>query len=214
MRNDSCILVVTNLAANEINSVCTNLFSGESTVCYSADSVFDSEDDCRYPVEFLNSLSVPGLPDHILNLKTGMPVILLRNLCPKSGLCNGVRLIVKAVLNKRLVAVHFSNRESTETMLIPRISLVVDETASVPLKWKRRQFPLKPAFSLTINKVQGQTLSRVAVWLEVPVFSHGQLYTAASRINDPNNIRFYVPPDDVLPETLSTRNVVFDEVLD
>ena len=153
MRNDSCILVVTNLAANEINSVCTNLFSGESTVCYSADSVFDSEDDCRYPVEFLNSLSVPGLPDHILNLKTGMPVILLRNLCPKSGLCNGVRLIVKAVLNKRLVAVHFSNRESTETMLIPRISLVVDETASVPLKWKRRQFPLKPAFSLTINKV-------------------------------------------------------------
>ena len=190
------------------------MFSGDSFYCYSADTVFDPEDDCRYPVEFLNSLSVPGVPDHVLVLKTGMPVILLRNLSPKSGLCNGVRLIVKTVLNRRLVAVQFADQDNRETLLIPRISLVVDETANVPLKWKRRQFPLRQAFSLTINKVQGQTLSRVAVWLEVLVFTHGQLYTAASRVNNPDNIRFYVTRDEQSLETISTRNVVFDEVLD
>ena len=62
-----------------------------------------------------------------------MPVILLRHLSSKYGLCNGVRLIVKTVINKRLVAVQFADQNYRETLLIPRISLV-DETVIVPLK--------------------------------------------------------------------------------
>ena len=206
------MLAVTNSSTAEINRICTNQFLGSSFVCYSADRVYDPEDDCRYPVEFLNSLSVPGVPGHCLVLKRGMPVILLRNLSPKSGLCNGVRLIVKEVIENRLIAVHFADGGCTETLFIPRINLIIDETSSVPLKWRRRQFPLEQAFSLTINKVQGQTLSRVAVWLEVPVFTHGQFYTAASRINNPNNIMFFISKDEQLPD-FSTQNIVFEEVL-
>ena len=74
--------------------------------------------------------------------------------------------------------------------MIPRINIVIEETTNVPLKWRRKQFPLAQAFASTINKVQGQTLQQVAVWLENPAFSHGQFYTAASRVSDPDQISF------------------------
>ena len=48
----------------------------------SLDSV-DSEDPeeiANYPTEFLNSCSVSGIPSHILNLKVGAVIILLKNL--------------------------------------------------------------------------------------------------------------------------------------
>jgi ATP-dependent exoDNAse (exonuclease V) alpha subunit len=45
----------------------------------------------------------------------------------------------------------------------------------------RHQFPVKPAFAMTINKSQGQTFEFVGVDLSKPVFSHGQLYVAFSR---------------------------------
>jgi ATP-dependent DNA helicase PIF1 len=35
---------------------------------------------------------------------------------------------------------------------------------------------------MTVNKAMGQTLSRVAVDLRIPVFSHGQLYVALGRV--------------------------------
>lgn len=45
-----------------------------------------------------------GLPPHILKLKVNCPVILLRNLDPHNGLCNGTRLIVRAFQNDAINA--------------------------------------------------------------------------------------------------------------
>ncbi|KAF8104457.1 hypothetical protein N665_0172s0087 [Sinapis alba] len=44
--------------------------------------------------EYLNCLEFPCLPKHKLVLKVGIPVMLLRNINQKEGLCNGTRLIV------------------------------------------------------------------------------------------------------------------------
>ena len=46
-------------------------------------------------IRLLNSLNPRGLPPHELVLKENCPVILLRNLNPTKGLCNGIRLIVR-----------------------------------------------------------------------------------------------------------------------
>jgi Helicase len=70
---------------------------------------------------------------------------------------------------------------------------------------------------MTINKSQGQTLKKVGVYLPEPVFTHGQLYVAASHVNHPQNIQFAITPlktpssDQIL--TNKTRNIVYTEVL-
>ena len=76
-------------------------------------------------------------------------------------------------------------------------------------EWKRRQFPIRPAFAMTINKAQGQTLRRVAVYLREPVFGHGQLYVAASRVGRFQDLRFVLSPGS----GGRTSNIVYTEVL-
>ncbi|KAF0311032.1 hypothetical protein FJT64_001862 [Amphibalanus amphitrite] len=56
---------------------------------------------------------------------------------------------------------------------------------------------------------EGQTLGRVAVFLDEPVFSHGQLYVAASRVGRAADLRFALPAGS----QGATRNVVNGEVL-
>ena len=88
-----------------------------------------------------------------------------------------------------------------------------------PFTLRRRQFPVKPAFAMTINKSQGQTLKMVGVYLPEPVFSHGQLYVAMSRVGMPTQIRFAIVPNTAIREYAQrhpghyTRNVVYTEVL-
>jgi len=57
---------------------------------------------------------------------------------------------------------------------------------------KRNQFPLIPAFAMTINKSQGQSFKHVGISLANPVFSHGQLYVALSRARTKNGIKVFV----------------------
>ncbi|XP_019096472.1 PREDICTED: uncharacterized protein LOC109130854 [Camelina sativa] len=56
----------------------------------SSDSIKTSDtsayDDMIYTQEFLNSIHVSGLPNHVLTLKKGAPIMLLRNIDPKGGL--------------------------------------------------------------------------------------------------------------------------------
>ncbi|KAI8557901.1 hypothetical protein RHMOL_Rhmol04G0046900 [Rhododendron molle] len=120
----------------------------------------------RYPNEYLNSLDPTGLPPFKLELKVGCPIILLRNIAPKDGLCNGTRMMVV-----------------------------------------KRQFPVRLAYAMTINKSQGQlyvALSRCTF-----IFSHGQLYVALARCTSFDRITVILPEE----ETDSTTNIVYPEVL-
>jgi len=54
--------------------------------------------DSLYMVEFLNILQFSGIANHELELKVGVPILLLRNLNQSIGLCNGTRLIICVII--------------------------------------------------------------------------------------------------------------------
>jgi ATP-dependent exoDNAse (exonuclease V) alpha subunit len=66
---------------------------------------------------------------------------------------------------------------------------------------------------MTINKSQGQTLSNVGVYLKKPVFTHGQLYVAISRVTDKKGLKILVENEDGTCGT-NTTNIVYKEVLE
>jgi len=49
---------------------------------------------------------------------------------------------------------------------------------------------------MTINKSQGQTLTNVGVYLKKPVFTHGQLYVAMSRVANKRGLKILVENED------------------
>jgi ATP-dependent DNA helicase PIF1 len=73
--------------------------------------------------------------------------------------------------------------------------------------------PSVPSKSLLRNdKCQGQTLHRVGVYLKEPVFTHGQLYVAVSRVNNENGL-YVVIEDDGTERPSIAKNIVYSEVL-
>ncbi|GBM42607.1 hypothetical protein AVEN_148937-1 [Araneus ventricosus] len=89
-----------------------------------------------------------------------------------------------------------------------------------PFVLNRRQFPLIPAYMMTINKSQGQTFDHVGIYFDEPVFSHGQLYVALLRSRIPNHVKIYTKTSEVIQgkllnnEKYFTRNVVYQEVFE
>ena len=90
----------------------------------------------------------------------------------------------------------------------------------LPFTFSRRQFPVKLAYAMTINKSQGQSLTKVGIYLPQCVFSHGQLYVAFSRAQDPENVKTFIIPIEnkqgPMPSPLNntyTSNVVYRNVL-
>ncbi|KAF0701863.1 Aste57867_7845 [Aphanomyces stellatus] len=213
---DRAILAPKNNAVVAINRTVLNLLPGETREYLSADSVdVDGSNEASeqtvldYPLEFLHGLNMNGFPTHSLRLKVGACFMLLRNLCPANGLCNGTRLIVTVlcdnVIGARILGGDFANNE----VVIPRIDLIGDNQGRWPFKLRRRQFPVQVSFAMTIHKSQGQTLRFVGLYIPEPIFSHGQLYVACSRVTSPKNIHILVR-NGKLPghEGVWTTNVV------
>ena len=205
------ILAPTNKEVDKINDLIESWVPGEAIRLSSADTLENPADVMRFNIEYLNVQRPNGFPRHIITLKPGMPLMLLRNLNPKEGLCNGTKLIFNRTLNSSNRILVCKLAGTNKEVFIPRIKFL-PENGAYPYDWARLQFPVRVAFATTINKSQGQTLSKVGVWLPSPVFSHGQLYVACSRVGNPTALNIAIR-QEAGKHVDQTDNIVFKEVL-
>jgi ATP-dependent DNA helicase PIF1 len=96
-----------------------------------------------------------------------------------------------------------------------------------PFQFKRMQFPVWLSFAMTVNKAHGHTIPNVGVYLPEPIFSHGQLYVALSRVTARSNINILAIPavdgkkrsrkgvrkNPAIDCGTCTKNIVYKEVL-
>jgi ATP-dependent DNA helicase PIF1 len=135
-----------------------------------------------------------------------------------SGLGNGTRLIVIQLMQHVIEAEVATGPAKGQRVFIPRLSITPSDTERMPFTLRHHQFPVCPAFAMTINKAQGQTLKMVDIFLPKHVFTHGQFYVAMSCIGCPEGVKLLVTNgwEDVhedAPAGVYTRNVVYTEVL-
>ncbi|XP_027155620.1 uncharacterized protein LOC113755986 [Coffea eugenioides] len=165
-----CILTPRNASVDDLNGVLINKFPGQLHVYTSSDRTLDQRHQGDYE-DFLNSQNPKGLPPHKLLLKQNCPLILLRNLNPLEGLCNGTRLICRQLLRHTICAEIAFGQHRGKTIFIPKIPLQTSDSEKNGIPFIRTQFPVLLCFAMTINKAQGQTLDYVGIYLREPVFS-------------------------------------------
>ena len=102
-----------------------------------------------------------------------------------------------------------SGTHAGETNFIPRIRLISEE-ADIPFPLCRLQFPVRLAFTMSINKAQGQSLQYVGLDFRSAVFTHGQFYVAMSRATSVHRVKAIW---DDNKEAAVTKNIVYQEVL-
>ncbi|CAN1786115.1 ATP-dependent DNA helicase pif1 [Linum perenne] len=146
---------------------------------------------------------VSKLNDHIMSLVPGeqrtyfsaitlkeyIPIMILRNLNPSLGLCNGTRV------------------------LITKLGHHVLQGIVIGGFFEGRQFPVRTCYAMTINKSQGQTMDCVGIYLPKPVFSHGQLYVAVSRVRSADGLHILIGDSGTNFDS-TTKNMVYREIFD
>src|SRR6267154_1068508 len=182
---ERAILAARNNDVRNLNSAILAHLPGDERTYFSADSYSidgpTMQENDNILIEFLHSLNASGLPIAELRLKVGCPIIILRNIDSKRGLCNGTRATIVHMSNRLIDIRLLTGDHAGERALIPRITLSPSLTGiDFNIKLKRRQFPIQLAFALTINKSQGQSVNHIGIDLRKPVFTHGQLYVAFS----------------------------------
>jgi hypothetical protein len=208
---DRTLLSCKNDDVDDLNTDILAKFPGEQKVLMSADSIVTDGgvpiDYQPYPVEYLNSLNCSGLPLARLALKPGCPVMLLRNIDPANGLCNGTRMILLRI-KPRVLECRILGGDG-KTVFIPRMMIRPSEgDLHIPLS--RHQFPIRLAFAMTINKSQGQSVENVGLDLRTSLFSHGQLYVALSRCTSASRIKVLFPENE---KGTDTPNIVWQQIL-
>ncbi len=166
----------------------------------------------------LNKFWKNGVPNHELILKTA-------DICLVTRAINGLHLANNSqvqVTNVRMhsVKVIAIGYNEGQTIRIPHITFKFRMPYGKSYQLTRRQFPLRLAYIMTYNKSQSQALSKVLLDITSPPFSHGQLNVALSRVQDYNNIRFYVTEDQLMQLNISLTgfmptvdNIVHENVL-
>ena len=134
--------------------------------------------------------------------------MLLWNLDPRNGLCNGTCLRLLRSTHHILECRVLGGDDASGVVFILHIALDAGLSDS-PVPFRCLQFPVHLTYAMTINKSQDQTVKHVGLNLTSSVFSHGQLYVALSICTHPRNIKILFPHGQ---EDTKVSSVVWTEV--
>ncbi|XP_071928195.1 replication protein A 70 kDa DNA-binding subunit B-like [Coffea arabica] len=98
------ILTTKNDFVDQINEKLIQEFLGTPFDYLSRDKCLDNSQQAILE-DFMNSHTPNGFPPHRLTLKENAPIMLLRNIDPPEGLCNGTRLLCKSLKHNIIDAV-------------------------------------------------------------------------------------------------------------
>ncbi|XP_023747382.1 uncharacterized protein LOC111895527 [Lactuca sativa] len=209
------IICMKNETADQVNALILSKTNSQEVVYNNCDSIksqtHDSlELDTLYPLDYLNNLHFSGIPSHTLILKVNTPVMLMRNINQREGLCNGTHLIVTQLLPSVIEASIITGISVGKRVYIPRIKFV-HNTSDLPFIFIRKQFPIKVCSAMTIKKSQGQSLKKVGLYLTNSVFTRtaicGFVKSYLTRFNKDSATK-----KEALPFNC-TRNVLFKDLL-
>ncbi|KAG3068716.1 hypothetical protein PI125_g23361 [Phytophthora idaei] len=127
------ILTTTNAGVQRINEAVAQRLEGVFQEYLSTDSVEEDEKVNFFEQEVLHTVNINGIPPHKLTLRKGAPIMMMRNLNPDLGLCNGTRL---RIVERKPQVIHvtiMTGERQGQHVLIPRIIFISDGEA--------REFP-------------------------------------------------------------------------
>ena len=212
----SCaILAPRNVDVDDINEEVLQLLDESTEKIFTSIDELDLDENNQEMTrlisqEFLNSLNPRCLPPHELKLRKNCIIMLIRNINCNEGLCNGTRLRVLDFYDHVLKCEIINGDKAGEIAFINRITLYCEN--EYPFNFKRRQFPVRLAFAMSINKAQGQTMKRIGIDLRKDVFTHGQLYVAISRVKSREGLKVFVDRQNM--NSNKVKNYVFREIFD
>ncbi|KAK4702244.1 ATP-dependent DNA helicase PIF1, partial [Phenoliferia sp. Uapishka_3] len=179
-----------NSFVDDLNEEILTRLPGETMTYYSHDELRDYDGNLpdQPAVDFLHSQNENGIPPHELHLKVNVICVLMRNLSVERGLV-----------------------KNANDHLLPRISF--DFTPPYQsFVMRRRQFPLRLAYSTTFNSCQGMTIDgHLVLDFRAEPFAHGQLYTALSRIRNRECATVLLPGDDQTVANVVYKKLLFSE---
>lgn len=186
-----------NTTVDKINERMFQRIEGEEKI-YEAVNTADPSTVDNMDKDYINAqsehmarINETGLPPQVLKLKVGMKVHFIKNVDVRYRLCNGTPAIIKE-LHKDLIIVQrleFGTEVGEEIFVTrSRFERTPDQTRGRTMKFDRIQFPLRPSFGITLNKVQGQTCHRLGLALNTNVFAHGQLFVGLTRVKRAENL--------------------------
>ena len=143
----------------------------------------------------------------------------MRNFSIDEALIKNTRVIVQK-LSRYIIEVETipndSNENSAQLFPLPQINFKFQSSYCF---WtiQRRQFPLWLVYTTIFNSCQGLTLDKVILDTQIPVFTHGQLYNALSRVRTRDDLHFFtnvsVDSDKDNSHMDKLWNMVFKELL-
>jgi ATP-dependent DNA helicase PIF1 len=170
------ILALTLETCAVINRMCFEKMPGALTECPAADSYIDCPDRDAYPPEYVESLPMHGAPPYMIQFKIGARYMCIKNIDIHRGLINGTMMRLLAFGRRCAQFQILSGKCAGSIEIVTKAMFTITPEASgLPFAILRRQYPIIPAYCLSVHKAQGQSLLKVGIIFESDPFTHGQL---------------------------------------